>query len=416
MFRGFRQRLRLLTLVVGVFLLLAAGLFLALAPFSYPTQRALLLNCALWFGAAGALVVFLRAVIFVFPEIRRRRESPSLRLRRAQESRRRAPPSAASTQQGSALILALILTGLVAALLVQTHTLVRIRTTRARHALDQTALRQAAADAVLAALQRLADDEDLGADSSNETWAVRREYETPLGISIISQIQDGQSRFDLNNLHVPPTPLRRTSEDVLLDLQTLCGEFGPGPSTLALRDFVDADQNGPRESPFYQALVPARRCPDRVLYGWQEALAIDGWTAARLARRPREFGTRGFNASLVDHVTLIPAPRVQPIPINVNTATRESLLAVMGLDQEPLVDTVLTLRAIRPIRQLDVFSVTAGPEVFDRFSLFLDVRSRYFKATARAYREGRSLFVESWVRRQDDGRVEILQWLEGAES
>ncbi len=417
-FRGFRQRLRLLTLVVGVFLLLAAGLFLALAAVSHPPQDGLLIAWAGGFAAAGGLIVLARGLLFVFPEYWRRRQSPSRRMRRAQSDRRHARPphpSAGPEREGGALVLVLILVGLVAALLVQTHTLARTRAMLVRHEDARAALRLAAADAVLAALQRLADDEDLGADGTNEAWAARREYETPLGVSVRSQVRDGQARFDLNNLHLPPAPLRRAVEDIVMDLQTLCGEFSPGPATVALRDFVDADQNGPREAAFYRQTAPARRCADRPLYGWRELLAVDGWDETRLQRRPREAGTRGFNASLVDHVALIPSPRTHPVPLNVNTAGREALLAVMGFEQERLVETVLTLRAIRPIRQLDVFSVMVGPEVFDRFSPYLDVRSRFFIAEARAYRDGRAATVESWVRRQEDGRVEILQWLEGAD-
>ena len=411
--------MRVLLLVVGLLLLCSSALFFAIAPFVYPTQRALLMIWASWFGAGGGLVILVRGLIFVFPDFWRRKQSPSRRMRRQQYARRHTrPPRVASTtgQEGGVLILVLILVGLVSALLVQTHTRVRTRSMREHHAQDRTALRQAATDAVLTALQRLADDEDLGVDGTNEAWAARREYETPLGISLISQVHDGQARFDLNNLHPPSAPLRRTSEEIALDLQTLCGDFNPGPGTGALRDFVDADQNGPREAAYYRQLAPARLCPNRVLYGWHELFSIDGWSPERLARKPREAGIRGFNASLVDHITLIPATRTQPVPININTAARETLLAVMGIDQEQMVDTVLTLRAIRPIRRLDVFAVTAGPEVFDRIAPHLDVRSRYFRAAARAYRDGRSLTVESWVRRQDDGRVEILQWLEGADS
>ena len=411
--------MRVLMLVIGLLLLFSATLFLVRALMAYPSQRALLLAWAGWFGAGGGLVILVRGLIFVFPDFWRRKQSPSRRMRAEQYARRHTRPPRVdppSRQEGSVLILVLILVGLVSALLVQTHTLVRTRSMREHHAQDRTALRQAATDAVLASLQRLADDVDLGVDGTNEAWAVRREYETPLGISIISRVDDGQARFDLNNLHPPSAPLRRTSEEITLDLQTLCGDFNPGPGTVALRDFVDADQNGPREAAYYRQLAPTYRCPNRVLYGWHELCSIDGWSPERLARKPREAGIRGFNASLVDHITLIPAARTQPIPININTAARETLLAVMGIDQEQLVDMALTLRAIRPIRRLDVFAVTAGPELFDRIAPHLDVRSRYFKATARAYRDGRSLVVESWVRRQDDGRVEILQWLEGADS
>lgn len=197
-----------------------------------------------------------------------------------------------------------------------------------------------------------------------------------------------------------------------MDIQTLCGDFSPAIRTAALRDFMDEDNSGAREGDFYRKLQPPLACPNRPLYGWGEILNVDGWTEEQLARRPREDSFDGFDASLVDHVTLIPVSRTRPIPININTATRETLRAVMGMDQDALVDTVLTLREIRPIRQLDVFSVTAGPGTFDRLQPFLDVRSQYFRVHTEAEQDGRRLGLEVLVKRESNGRVSILQWVE----
>lgn len=415
LFRGFRHRFSLLLLVAGIIILLGAALFLALAPFSVEPQRDKLLLFAAWFGGAGLLLLLIRASIFVVPDLVRRRQSPSLQLRRAEATKRQqrlANQTNPQGKRGGVLILLLVLTGLVAALLLQSHALARTRTAERQASQEQTRLRQAAAEAALAALQRLADDDDLAVDSTNETWAARVEEQTPLGIFTWAAIRDEQSRFDINNLSLPDAPEQRSGEDIALDLQTLCGDFSPSARTDALRDFVDEDHNGAREGDFYRHLTPPRVCPDRVLYGWREVLNIDGWQEEQLARRSLESSLDGFSASLVDHVTLIPVARRRPIPININTASRETLRAVMGIEQDQLVDTVLTLRAIHPIRQLDVFSVTAGPENFERVRAYLDVRSHYFHVRARAEQDGRQAGVEALVMRQDNGRVLVLQWVE----
>lgn len=414
--RGFRQRLRLLSLVVGILLLIVGLVFSVLAPFSGTFQRDRLLLFAPIFGGAGVVILLLRALGFVVPEILARRRSPSLRMRKA-ESLRRAPrstgpASSSHPQQGSALILTLALLALLGALLLQSHTLARTHALATSAEQERGQLRMAAADAVRAALQQLADDEDLAVDATNEPWAAPVELTTPLGIAVRVRIRDEQARYDLNNLHVPPSPGVRASEEILLDAQSLCGDFTASPRTAALRDFVDENSEGAREQDFYQRQNPPGACPNRVLYGWRELLNIDGWHEQDFARRSRASTLDAFGASLPDLITLIPVPRQRVVPININTASRDTLRAVLGLEQDTLVDTILTLRSIRPIRQLDVFAVSAGPATFERIRPHLDVRSAYFRVEAVAEREGRRATALAWATRKGDGRVEVMQWLE----
>lgn len=413
LFRGFRRRLRLLSLVVGSLALLFGALLLSVSPLTRPPQRDGLATYGGAMAAAGGIVLALRLVFFVLPDWNARRRSPSQRMRREEYARAQTRRAAAdATRSGGALVLMLILVGLIGALLAHSHALARERAARETALRERTLLRQAAVEAAREALQRLADDEDLSADALTEPWAAPLERETPFGIATRARVRDEQSRFDLNNLHVSAGPGRRATDDILMDLKTLCGEFSPSARAAALRDFVDPDRAGLREADFYLRLNPPIRCADRVLYGWRELLAVDGWDETHLARRPRETIARAFDAIFVDHIALIPTPRARPIPININTASRETLRAVMGLEQDRLVEMVLTLRAIRPIRQLDVFIVTASPETFDRLRPHLDVRSRYFRVHARAESNGRRYEVEALAVRADDGRVEVAQWLE----
>lgn len=410
-----RHRVKSLWIVVIALLLLAALGFLIGAIGAFQPQRRHLLVAAAIFAGIGVLLIALYLLTFTVPDALRRRRSPSLRRRfEEEEHRRKRLDEAARTakKRGGVLILLLILTGLVAALLAQSHALSRARTIERQASQEHTRLRQAATEAARAAVQRLADDDELTVDAPSEDWAVESIEQTPLGIATRVSIRDEQARFDLNNLAAPNSPGRRTAEDIAMDLQTLCGDFSPSARISALRDFVDEDSDGTHEADFYRRLEPPAVCPNRPLYGWRELLHVEGWSEEQLARRPRESAMDGFDARLLDHATLIPVARNHPIPINVNTASRETLRAVMGFEQDALVDTVLVLREIRPIRQLDVFSVTAGPETFDRLQPFLDVRSHYFRIHALAEQDGRQVVIDALVKREDDGRVQLLQWTE----
>mgnify|MGYP001176888406 CR=1 FL=1 len=415
-FRGFRQRLRLLSLVVGLFVGLAGLVFVAVGFTKLEPQRGQLLGMGAWAGAAGLALIVVRAMIFVLPDFREMRRSPSHQLRKDEYGVRRKKVSSARSREGGVLVLMLVLTGLVAALLLQSQALARARSARDAVTRERAELRLAATEGVRAALRRLADDEDLGVDTTNEAWAATLDLETPLGLSTRVRVRDEQSRFDLNNLAAPSTPGQRSSEDAALDLQTLCGEFTPTPRTEALRDFIDDNNAGAKEGDFYLRRDPPARCPDRVLYGWRELMAVDGWDTNALARRPLESTLRSFDGSLVDNVTLLPLARARPLAVNINTASRETLRAVVGLENDTLVDTILTLRAIRPIRQLDVFAVAIGADAFERIRPLLDVRSQYFRIEAAAESRERRLTLFVLATRRDDGRVEIVQWAEASTS
>lgn len=415
-FRGFRQRLRLLSLVVGLFVALAGLVFVGVSFTKLEPQRGQLLELGAWAGAAGLALIVLRAMIFVLPDFREMRRSPSHQLRKGEYGGRRKRGVPARSRDGGVLVLMLVLTGLVAALLLQSQALARARSARDALTRERAELRLAATEGVRAALRRLADDEDLGVDTTNEAWAATLDLETPLGLSTRVRVRDEQARFDLNNLAVPSAPGQRSSEDAALDLQTLCGEFAPTPRTEALRDFIDDNNAGAKEADFYLRREPPSRCPDRVLYGWRELMEVDGWDTNALARRPLESTLRSFDASLVDNVTLLPLARSRPLAVNINTASRETLRAVVGLENDTLVDTILTLRAIRPIRQLDVFAVAIGADAFERIRPLLDVRSRYFRIESAAESRERRLTLFVLATRQDDGRVEIVQWAEAGTS
>ena len=403
-----------MALLLGALIALSGFLQEELSP-TRPRQYAL----ALHYAAGGLLLLALNVVLFVIPDWIQLRRSPTHQRRKQMM---RAPPtplapSAPSTlirrdpRNGGVLVLTLVLLGLLTVLLVQAQAMARGRLRTEQAAADSAALRRAAGEAVQAALQRLADDEDLQVDTTNESWAVREEITTPLGIGVITRVRDEASRFDLNNLAVPEQGGIRSATDVVMDLLTLCGDFTPVEKVTALRDYLDADAAGLHEAGFYAERTPPELCPNRSLYGWGELLHVAGWSRGDFVRKPRTGSLRTFDADLIDCLTLIPLPRDRPLPINVNTASRETLTGVLGLGQDTLVATLVTLRSLKPIRDLEALAVMAEPGVYEAVKPYLAVRSSLFEIEARAFGSGRSEQVRALASRGQDGRVDVLQWL-----
>lgn len=416
----FAHRAEVLAFVIGLSCFGTAACLAALSLTKDSWLRPAILRLSMWSVAAGAGLLFLRFLFHTIPQRMAQRRSPVFMRRQALNERRSRPAKPAPVparplpppdpRAGSVLLLVLVLLGLVAALVVHSQLLARSRLQREQTHLRSTELRRAAEDGARAALQRLADDPDLQADHSNETWAVSEELVTPLGISTLVRVDDENRLFDLNNLRATISPGQRRPDDILMDLMTLCGDFTPSLRVNALTDFVDADDAGPRESDFYERQDPPQRCPNRVLYGWAEVMNVEGWTRELFARHTRSRLPGSFDANLTDCVTVLPVPRERPLPLNVNTASREALIGVLGVGQEYLVNTIITLRALKPIRNLEPLAVLSEPDYFESVRPYLAVHSSFFRIQARAYAEGRTAILDVLASRTADGHVDILAW------
>ena len=63
-------------------------------------------------------------------------------------------------------------------------------------------------------------------------------------------------------------------------------------------------------------------------------LDIKDFSRKLFARHEHNEITDLYNADLMDCVTVLPFPRTRPVPININTAGKDALLGVLGLDHE----------------------------------------------------------------------------------
>ncbi len=415
--RRLKTSIRTLMVVIG-WLALVLALFLAAASWRRPQEiqhRLLVLSGA--YVAGGGGLILLHALCFLLPEfIKSRRSESAQRRRQDRRSHVRGgfqsmASSASDGKDGIALVLVLVMLGLITILVVETQVSARALVRRTESMSNQSALRRAAGDAVRAALQRLANDEDLRADYTNETCFATEDLTTPDGIATHVVVTDANRYFDVNNLAAKNVPPRRTPADILGDLFTLCGDFAPSAYVTALGDWVDDNDEGMTESRNYQKRVPPYACPNRCMYDWNEMLAAEEGRRERFDHHVRATALEAFNADLVDCITLCPPPRERPLPLNVNTATKEALQGVVGIGQDEMVKTLLVLRTLKPIRSLDSALAVTDPEFSENIRPYLDVRSRFFRVDARAYANNRAVNLRILAERDPNGQVDIVQWV-----
>jgi type II secretory pathway pseudopilin PulG len=250
--RKYRQRLSTLFVVVGsLCILIGAAIALsALTRLEYEQPRFFRLGSYFAFG--GLVFVILHLLFFTLPDyMEKRRSGVVIRRKALSKSYHRPKPGQVAThtgEGGSILILVLVLLGILSALSLQVIVSARSAAAESSATMNMELLKLAAIDATRTAMQELANDIDLTTDHLNESWAINQEYEDPSGISRLIRVIDAERSFDLNNISVPITGSLLPPSEVLANILILCGDFRPGEKLDNLRDWVDTDTTGPRES------------------------------------------------------------------------------------------------------------------------------------------------------------------------
>lgn len=320
-------------------------------------------------------------------------------------------PRRPAARSGMALILvlaAIVLAGGLA-LFLQARSSALARAERAEALREE--LRVAAAEAAREALWILAADENLEVDHLGEEWALPRETTRAEGLSTWAIVEDAGRFFNWNNLSAS-NRATRSSRDVLLDLMMFCGDFNSSVRVDALADFVDADGAGTYEADFYRTGAAPFRPPDRELWAPAELLRVHGFSAELFRPRPRTDSADLTGGDLSASTALVPLPLNAPLPVNVNTASRDVLMGVSGLQQEDAVRQILALRQVQPFESLATM-FTAYPEAAAALEGSVGTASTCFRVRARAAWGGQHRSVMAWVARDSKtGDVRILQWLE----
>lgn len=317
-----------------------------------------------------------------------------------------------SRQRGSALVLILILAAVLTGLILFAQWQARRELVASQRALTQLTLHQAAAEGIRTALLRLAADDEPTVDHLREPWAWPQLVTNPAGVVVAVRVTDENRCFDWNNLAIPPLgPQSRSASDVAMDLLNLSGDYAPVDRLVALGDWVDADANGLFESPFYRQQSPGYEAANRPLYTWSELLFVQGFSRDLFRPHAGETAFARAATNLLENFTCVPVPRDRPVRINVNTASREVLLAVAGVDQASAVLQLLALRESGPMRSLQPIRRAVGPALQDAVERFLDVRSLYFRIEAGAIQHGQTERITALARRDENGALAIVQWI-----
>ncbi len=311
-----------------------------------------------------------------------------------------------SSNSGSVLLMVLIILGMASGLLLHLQFNARMFLEAADRAFQTERLRIAAADTARMLLQGLADDENLLADYDGEKWSVPVEIVYPDDIVVDGRVVDAQSRFDMNNLAVSRSGVTAVETSKFLRaIMRQCGMPHSSFQLAALQDWVDSNQDGQYESAIYMKGERPYRCPDTVIEDISELKWIKGWEHI-IFNQPREEGL----PALSDCLSSLPGDHREPVPVNLNTAPRDVLLAMTGGNSE-LVRLLISMRKNTPLTSLTLLESQIGAKAMDSLRPFLDVKSRFFRVFAEADDGKKTVSLSALVQRDSNGDVSVLRWV-----
>ena len=316
------------------------------------------------------------------------------------------------SRSGMVLIMVLVLAALISGLVMNMIYLSRLRLS-ARSAVLRAGLLQAAlTDAALQALQLLADDPDLQVDHPDEDWAQPQELTTPAGINIWLQITDLNRFYDINNSYIEGQTRDQTLPAAVLgELLTTYGDYTPTDRITALTDWMDPDDDGYRETAFYQDNGLTTRCANTWLESMTELTYVDGFSREQLEQTiDNPFLAR--ESSLLEAITVIPGIHRQPVQVNANTASPAVLRSIAGIGRDQWVDYLLAMRESGPLTSLTPLANLVDEQTAQLANQFLSVKSSAFLLTIKAFLESSSkeLHVLA-IRDSRDGNVKIVRWI-----
>ena len=257
-------------------------------------------------------------------------------------------------------------------------------------------LRVAAAEAVFEALRGLGADDTPGIDHTNEAWATPRTNLFPNAIRTLAVVSDENRYFNANNLAVVPE-----KSDARMPVE-IAGEVflasrwpDPAGAAQALKDWIDRDTEGTREASYYREARLPMQPPNSPLESPAEMAGILHALRADRSDTPEEF-------------TILPIEGGRLTPVNLNTAGREVLKAVLGPGRAVLAEKICRHRDAHPITSLEQ---AIDAKTLMGLRQYLETGSRYFSVEAIAERNGKKAEIQALARRGARGEIEILRWV-----
>ncbi|MEM8500060.1 MAG: type II secretion system minor pseudopilin GspK [Pseudomonadota bacterium] len=325
--------------------------------------------------------------------------------------------SKTSKHQGAALVVALLITALVAVIGVRMGNEYQLTLRRSSNVIysDQILLYLYSAESI--AKQLLLADIDKDMDYRGEAWA--EEYPpVPIGQGLLAAqpMQDLQGRFNLNSLrnktvNADPNAQQQLTDNqemfirLLLTFSEIVSDEAQASAIMqAVVDWLDEDE-GPTgfdgaEDPYYAQLDVPYRTPDVLMSSVSELRLVKGVTA-ELYRQ------------LEPHVTVLD---VEFNEVNINTATKNVLQAVAyddGTKLKPLPSGEIEsyLQEIDPAVGLDKKSIK-GFAPWNRLDIESNenivAQSDYFAISGLAKLGEISIPMRSVLRVDDNDKVTVL--------
>ena len=138
---------------------------------------------------------------------------------------------------------------------------------------------------------------------------------------------------------------------------------------------------------------------------------MSGFGAAWLNTQPPVDPVARFDERLRNLTTFLPVARNRAIKVNINTASRSLLWALVGVENEARIDELVAYRRSTPIRTVGQVSELMPPAIRRRLQTYTAVGSSFFEISGRAFYGGKGVSAQALVQREHDGSVEIIRWL-----
>lgn len=288
------------------------------------------------------------------------------------------PRSSRFGKRGTALVLVLAVLVIGAGMVAGVQHRVASQRMAWRQAALEVELRGALLLGLVSAIEAWESDEEHAFTHPAESWFLPREFEADNGAVVRVIFRDAQDRFNVNWLSLSPDRIPGMEDSFAF----LMRANGVSPDFAVLRDF--SEKGEPVET------------LDAFAARYSEA---DRWFEPNEHGNPRR------------HFVALPLPAGGITPLNLNSASEEVLLSLLGFQMTPWLDTLLRVREEEPIRSLEAVTVGLPPPLAARLGEWFSVRSQFLEVRVEAEAGNTLRSVDALLSRNAEGTVEVLRCL-----
>jgi type II secretory pathway component PulK len=200
------------------------------------------------------------------------------------------------------------------------------------------------------------------------------------GIPLNITLRDAQDRFNLNHLALPVTPT--APRPALRMLEALLSVTDPEADPVVFQQFQERVAG---LEPWFSGVEMVQDLVPETAEQWR---------------------------NLPAYMVALPHPRERWLPLNVNTASPEVLLAVLGVRFKPFVELLIAGRQNQPIERLDPYMTVLPLPVQVAVREALTVRSSLAEVRVETETPEGARRLTAWLQRKPGGEVEVIrcQW------